>query len=119
MRAGRSRIDITPAEGVPMGGYVARTKGAEGIHDPLFARALVLDDGEGRVALVSADLCALDVAVAREVRQCIAQRTGIPADHVLLALTHTHAGPLVATRRIGEQSAAYLETLQGKLVESI
>ena len=118
MQVGTSRIDITPPEGVPMGGYVARTKGAEGVHDPLFARALVLDDGERRVAIVGADLCAIDVAAARSVRERIEEQTGIPPDHVMVALTHTHSGPLIATRRIGERSVAYLESVQEKLVEA-
>lgn len=118
MQAGVSRTDITPPEGVPMAGYLARTKGAEEVHDPLFARALVLADGACRVALVGADLCAFDVEMARSLRQRIEERTGIPASHVLLALTHTHAGPLVATRRISEVSAAYLEQAQDRLVET-
>ena len=108
MQAGRSRVEITPPEDTPMMGYLARTKGAEGIHDPLLARALVLDDGDQRVALVGADLCAFDVATARGLPHRIADATSIPAGHIMLALTHTHAGPLVASRRIGEQAAAYI-----------
>ncbi len=117
MQAGRSRVEITPPEDTPMMGYLARTKGAEGIHDPLLARALVLDDGDQRVALVGADLCAFDVATARGLRHRIAEATSIPAGHIMLALTHTHAGPLVASRRIGEQAAAYIERMQEKLVQ--
>lgn len=119
MRAGTSRIDITPPVGVQMGGYLSRTKGAEDIHDPLYARALVLGDGERRVAIVTADLGALDVEVARAVREAMARETGIPVDHILLAFSHTHAGPLVARRRISEVAVSYQETLVDKLVEAV
>ena len=115
MRAGTSRIDITPPKGVSMGGYLARTKGAEGIHDPLFVRALVLEDGERRVALLSVDLAAVDRPVSSDIRRRIEQETAIPAAQVMLACTHTHAGPLVATRRISELSVSYHESVQDKL----
>ena len=68
MQAGSAKVDITPPKGVPMGGYLARTQPADGIHDPLFARALVLDDGRLRVAVVCCALLALDPSTARAVR---------------------------------------------------
>lgn len=40
MKAGASKEDITPPVGVKMGGFAARYKGAEGVHDNLYARAL-------------------------------------------------------------------------------
>ena len=36
MQAASVKVDITPPKGVPMGGYLARTQPADGIHDPLF-----------------------------------------------------------------------------------
>ena len=119
MLAGSSRIDITPPKGVLMGGYLARTKGAEDIHDPLYARALVLDDGECRVAIVSADLMGLDRWVVRLVRERIEREVGIPAAHVMVACSHTHSGPLVAKRRISEVPVSYQEALLDKLVSVV
>jgi hypothetical protein len=116
MLAGASRIDITPPTGVPMGGYLARTQPAEDIHDPLHARALVLDDGQQRVAIVSADLPTVDPAVALDIRQRIEREAGIPPSHTLLALSHTHSGPLVSPSRIVQPAVPYLESLRDKLV---
>jgi len=119
MRAGTHRVDITPSPGVPMDGYIARARGAEGVHDSLFARALVLESGGCRVALVSADLCGIDAALAGDIRRRIEQEVGIPPSHTLLAMSHTHAGPVVAPRRIIQGSDAYRESLQGRLVGAV
>jgi len=119
MEAGSSRIDIAPPEGVFMGGYLERSKPSEGIHDPLFARALVLDDGQRRIAIVTADLPAFEPALADEIRERTERQTGIPASCTMLALSHTHSGPLVADRRIMQPSLPYLEELRDKLVEVV
>jgi neutral ceramidase len=74
MLAGASRIDITPPKGVPMGGYLARAEPAEDVHEPLYARALVLDDGQVRGVVVSADLPTIEPAAALEIRQRIESR---------------------------------------------
>ncbi len=116
MLAGASRIDITPPAGVPMGGYLARAQPAEEVHEPLYARALVMDDGQVRVAVVSADLPTIDPAAALEIRQRIEREAGIPAAHVMLALTHTHSGPLVSPSRVMQPAGPYLESLRDKLV---
>ena len=52
--------DITPPPDVWMAGYSFRHTPAHGVHDELFARALVLDDGHTRLAIVATDLVSLD-----------------------------------------------------------
>jgi len=74
------------------------TTDAEGvvIHDPLYAKALVMDDGETRIALIAMDVVAL--AMIGEVsddfiptlRGRIEQELGIPGGHVLVNASHTH-----------------------------
>ena len=89
MRAGVAKIEITPqGEGVFLGGYDARTSPATGVHDPLFARALVLECGEQRIALVSLDLIWFpSERVAREAKE----RLGVGL--VLTAAIHSHSTP--------------------------
>ena len=52
LRAGAARVDITPAAGaaLPMRGYANRTQGFKGIHDHIYVRAIVLDDGATQAA---------------------------------------------------------------------
>ena len=56
MKAGVAKADITPPLGVQMWGYFDRVKGDQGILDPLYARVLVLEAGDKRLAYVDLDL---------------------------------------------------------------
>ena len=60
LRAGVARVDITPSTFMQMYGYAKRKCGpANGTHDPLFAKVLVLEAGGSRMALVTADVGSL------------------------------------------------------------
>jgi neutral ceramidase len=95
-RCGVAEIDITPLEqNLAMAGYSLAGKIAKGTRYPLFARALYLDDGAGNVAA----LCFLDLwCASRYLLHKAASYTSIEpfkidASHLILAGTHTHAGP--------------------------
>lgn len=91
--AGTGRADITAPIGTPMGGYGARVEGAQGVHDPLWAKALVLRTEDVGLAIVSCDLLGLTADVLDPVRDQVEQECGIPRDHVMVVCTHTHSGP--------------------------
>jgi Neutral/alkaline non-lysosomal ceramidase, N-terminal len=93
LRAGAATIDITPPIGVRMDGYGARRQPCRGAHDPLFARALVLEQGDLRCATVSCDLLGMHPYVTLEVRHLAAKRSRISPDGLVLCATHSHAGP--------------------------
>src|SRR5260221_33880 len=93
--AGICETDITPPLGVWMCGYAFRPTGCVAIHDPLYARALVLDDGKDSVAILSMDLLGLDFDVVDRVRAGISESTGIKPEAIMLNATHTHGGPNV------------------------
>ncbi len=116
--AGVCETDITPPVGLAMGGYSAREAPARGVHDPLFARALVLEDGLTRLALVVADWIGLNVEDADRIRDAIAAQIGTARRAVLLQCTHTHAGPCVqaGARETGPRDPAYLDVMTRKLI---
>ncbi|MGI5818425.1 MAG: neutral/alkaline non-lysosomal ceramidase N-terminal domain-containing protein, partial [Armatimonadota bacterium] len=92
---GLSEIDITPPLGIAMSGHwTART--AREIRDPLFARALILDDGKASLCLITVDVLSVQRGTVLRCREAIEQATGIPADRIAISATHTHYGPLVA-----------------------
>ena len=91
--AGAAEVVITPPIGTYLDGYGARASGSVGVHDDLHARALVADDGTTRVALVSCDLIGVDRRLVALVREIAGAATGIPPANILVAATHTHAGP--------------------------
>ncbi len=93
LRAGFGRAEITPARGTRLVGYALRREPSRGQHDPLSARALVLEAGAEQLALVVLELCYVGEDVVAESRCAIAEATAIPAERVMLAATHTHSGP--------------------------
>ncbi len=88
-RAGVARVDITPPAGHPMGGYSARTHGATGLHDPLYATVLVVESGNNSLALVTCDLRSF---VSTRVGELAKQKFGI--QNTLIDVSHTHSGPV-------------------------
>jgi len=86
--AGTAEMNVSPPLGAPLLGTIQRSAG---VHDDLIARALVLNDGRQRVAIVCFDLIGMDFALADGIRHAIEARTGI--DFVLLNCSHTHSSP--------------------------
>ena len=88
MRAGASETVITPLQGAWLLGSLQRNTGT---HDDLFARALVLDDGQRSVAIVCLDLPGLDIDFNDDLVDAIVERTQV--DQVLINCSHTHSAP--------------------------
>jgi hypothetical protein len=94
LTAGAAETVITPPVGTRLEGYGGRHGArAVGVHDDLHARAIAVDDGETRAAIVACDLIAIDRRLSATVRQIVFEATGIPHEHVMVSATHTHAGP--------------------------
>ncbi|NIO33255.1 MAG: hypothetical protein GTN75_15905 [Gemmatimonadetes bacterium] len=92
--AGFGRADITPPPGPGLYAYGPEGREARGFRNRLYAKALVLEDAEGeRIAFVVADLGVVSVALHRSAAQRTLEIAGIGADRLVLAATHTHAGP--------------------------
>ncbi len=93
-RAGAAAVKITPSLTRPVfiAGYDSN-RIAESVHDDLWARVLVLDDGRTRTAVVSCDLIGLFNSRVRKIRAAIGARGGVPAENVLITCTHVHSGP--------------------------
>jgi neutral ceramidase len=94
LRAGAAAVDITPSKGCPMAGYYSY-RGAEGTHDPLFAKVLVLEKDGTTVALVSLDLITTTHGLVEDARKLIEKQAGIPGAHVMISATHSHTGPVL------------------------
>lgn len=90
VKAGLGVVDITPdvdAKKVWIAGY-GQNRPATGVHDPLYARAVVLADGEQTIALVEVDLVGLQYTEVRRIREKLPE-----LDYVMVASTHNHEGP--------------------------
>jgi hypothetical protein len=94
-KVGSARRDVTPREAVPMWGYGARHDAlSQGILDPLYAEALVIQSGDKKLAIVGLDLGrSPSEASLQKIRQRIKAEAGI--DHSLIAGSHTHHSPVL------------------------
>jgi len=126
LRGGAAKVDITPPVGVWLSGYRSREKPSDGIEDPLYAKALVLDDGPSKVAIVSVDLLWVPLQLTRSVRQRVEAKTGIAEDSLLICATHTHFGPKIHRVRsdwpdtpASDIDESYLSRLENGIVEAI
>ena len=115
VRAGAAQIDITPPAGTPSAGYGDRMgQGMEGVHDPLLATALVLDNGEKMIAFVSIQPhLGFGEAMVGAVQQGVHANPATAACEVYLGSSHTHSGggaylqrPGLGARLAGEFDSA-------------
>ncbi len=86
--AGASSVNITPPLAYPH--YRGESTGA---HDSLYAKALVIKQGDMTVALVICDLLWVERSLSSSARLQISEKTGIPYSNIIIAGTHTHNGP--------------------------
>ena len=94
MKAGFAKVKISrSAVGANLMGYADRPGPALALHDPLWARATVLEHDGARVAICVVDLCAIGEDIVRAAREQVARHTPIRRDEVLVAATHTHSAP--------------------------
>lgn len=118
-------VAITPPLGTPLAGYYHR-RGSEGVHDDLYARAWVLEQGETTVAMVALDLISTRRAFVEEARALVEAQTGIPAAHVMISATHAHTGPVLAGNALYDRQGAneplaqaFSEALPAKIAQAV
>lgn len=118
LQAGAAAVDITPPLGTLINGdflpHYART-----IHDPLYARALVLQAGPETVALVVVDSCAMPRDFLDEVKAQIEQETGIRPENVLISSTHTHAASSIVSLLLVGADLPYRQFLPNRIVTAV
>ncbi len=125
-RAGAASVDITPAVGTPMAGYYGERL-SQGVHDPLFAKAVVLESGGKKAALVCLDLISTTEPMVDLARREIEKTTGVPGAGVMISATHAHTGPVLQARGPREDAFGgrnplarkYGEDLPGKIAEAV
>lgn len=117
LQAGAAIVDITPQQ-FPVfinGGFAAR----KGEPRDVKARAIVLDDGTTKLALVVADSCILPKELIDASKGLAAERTGIPADHIMISATHTHTAPSAISALGTPADETYVPYLRLRLADAI
>lgn len=89
LMAGMVQAEITPSEA----GYPHYRGPSTGTHDPLYAKAVVFQQGNEKVALVVGDLLWVERELSVNARVRIEEKTGIPFQNIIIAGTHSHTSP--------------------------
>jgi hypothetical protein len=109
--------DITPAEPVPLGGYVARTGPFRGIADRLEANALLIVGAATRVVLVSVDTLFAGNLLRTQLKDAV----GLSDEELFLCASHTHFAPMMAADmpRLGVHDERYVAFAAGRIGDLI
>ncbi|HWQ54830.1 MAG TPA: neutral/alkaline non-lysosomal ceramidase N-terminal domain-containing protein [Bryobacteraceae bacterium] len=126
LRVGTAAVKITPPQGVAMSGYYYN-RGAEGVHDDLYAKALVFESNGQKAGIVACDVSGLPREIIDAARKAIDSGGVLRGADVMISATHTHTGPVILAGRTrynleGEMlrlTKEYAENLPGKIAESI
>ncbi len=96
LRAGAAKVDISP-DVFPI---QLRSGRSSYVHDPLFVRAVALENAKGRVVIALVDAIGVGREMADEAKAVAARKTGWKPEEMLVSGTHTHSAPKGATARL-------------------
>ena len=129
LRVGLAKVCTTPEEPIYLHGYAgkSRFRPFEGKLNDLYAKAMAIEDAEGRRAvLITIDQCVLRPREAEALFKRITERTGLARGQVLVNFSHTHSGPVIGTSdlnrypmpdKIRKRTEQYTDKLMDKLAD--
>jgi neutral ceramidase len=111
--AGAAKVNITPAPDALPDGY-------NRIHDSLYTRAIVIDNGSTSAALISIDNGMLSEAIWKNVTEGIKEEIGIPVENIFLSPSHTHSAPFL-THNVSNDPIItdYINTIENAIVDVV
>ncbi len=127
-KVGLAQEKITPPHPLFMEGYSSRDMPFEKVESELYVKAMVLEDREGRRAvMITSDLIGFSAAVAEPICERIRLKLGLKREQILLNSSHIHTGPMLSLQptplRAGmteadmQRTIAYTRSLQNTIVE--
>ena len=118
LKAASASTNITPPLGTRIpGGF--RPRYAENVDDELFAKAVVIDNGTTRIAIITCDLIAIPEKVADAAKARIAERCDIPTAHIMVNATHTHTAVAIADLLGVDEDPGYTEWVPLKIADAV
>ena len=82
--AGTALVEISPPEGVELGGYPHHPRNNKGVHDPLYGSVLLLDDGSVKIVIVCLDLLMFSKKFVGLIRKQAEAETGFPGANIMI-----------------------------------
>ncbi len=115
LKAGMTRVDITPPLGIELEGYPHYARNNTGAHDPLHAACMYLCSNGAEAVMVTLDLLFISKVYVAEIRRRVNERCGINPDSIMISCSHTHSGPCTS----GFIDVESIETGRARPVEYI
>ena len=95
-KAGAAKVDITPRKPIWMAGYGGRTAPSDGVLHPLWAKALALEDAQGRRAVIIAtDTLGMTASLYASLKTKLAKAHNLHPAQIMINASHTHTGPVL------------------------
>jgi hypothetical protein len=126
-RAAVVKVDITPEDPQTLSGYDPRK--STGVHDRIFHRVVVLDDGTTQFFLISTEIVGMAPSMYDRVAAQLKRKHGINPQHLWWTVTHTHSAPKVGPPGLGcvflperchdQNEPPYTSILEEKLIKAI
>lgn len=108
--AGVGRVDITPPLTMPHASWGAQVHVfPDGVESPLFATALVVDDGTTRAVWIDLDIVVITREESDAIRAAVGDVVGIGPELVRVTVTHNHAGPPPSAWNWSKQGQAAMD----------
>lgn len=118
MKAGFSKIDITPPLGSVLNGYY-KERYADHVIEPLYATTLALSDGDNTILAISLDISEILQVDTDDIRTRVSKATNVPFEAVFIACIHTHTAPVISEiRSFFKRDESYYEFFCKKICES-
>ncbi|HZJ16527.1 MAG TPA: PVC-type heme-binding CxxCH protein, partial [Chthoniobacteraceae bacterium] len=118
-RAGGHAVDISPVKFPVIVNAMFTERSADKVVDPLFAKALVLDDGTTRIVMCVVDSCMVPRDLIDRAKELASRATGIPVEKMLISATHTHSAPSAMGCLGSRVDPDYAASLPPKIAEAI
>ena len=112
--------EISTTDSTVLAGFAARNGLSDGVHRDLMSHCLVLQKGPEKICIISNDLMEVGIETADEIRAAIAEKSGLPMDHILMHCIHTHSAPRTGgwCAEEGQPNYAYAQKVRRVVVEN-
>jgi neutral ceramidase len=117
-RAGAATSNISPWMGLSINGNMHNHVGTN-LHDELHARAIVIDDGTNRIAIVVADSCMIYRGIFDNAKKIVHDKSGLPLQNILMSATHAHSAPASVSIFQTDADKEYQKFLTRRLADAV
>ncbi len=120
--AGAAIIDVTPQKPMFLHGYPHVNRISQGVHDPLYASALIIDNGLTQIGFCAVDVIFINREITEKVRKRVHKETGIAEQNLMISASHSHSGPVIVSDifydpMVPKADPEYITYLVNKIVE--